>query len=421
VIPLGVVAVFWVLTYAMHAYQQPNFRDPGTLSPTGTGRHGASQLAELLQARGVTIVRVTSSADAVAAAAGQDATIFVPAPDYMDGRLMFALAEMSGRHRVVLVKPGLLGQLFSLVPAGVAHSRWATTTAEPACSAEYASRAGVATVLRDSYATFDTGDATTTGVDPRQTADCYRGSVVEFDVPGANHVDLVWVGATEPFRNDRIDEAGNAGLATNLLSADQRVIWLDLHASEVRIPLPQLELPQYGRNDDDRSRNGGDPLLAAFPEQLWVALLLVAAAAVVLALARGRRLGPPVAEPLPVLVPAAEAVLGRGRLYRRIRARAASMATLRSAAIARLARVVDPLTPSPERALATPGPARDAFIGTVASRAGVDAATTELILFGPAPERDDELVRAAATLDALVAAFLSRPRGTTTQPPGGSP
>jgi hypothetical protein len=189
----------------------------------------------------------------------------------------------------------------------------------------------------------------------------------------------------------------------------------------VRIPLPQLELPQYGRNDDDRSRNGGDPLLAAFPEQLWVALLLVAAAAVVLALARGRRLGPPVAEPLPVLVPAAEAVLGRGRLYRRIRARAASMATLRSAAIARLARVVDPLTPSPERALATPGPARDAFIGTVASRAGVDAATTELILFGPAPERDDELVRAAATLDALVAAFLSRPRGTTTQPPGGSP
>ena len=50
-------------------------------------------------------------------------------------------------------------------------------------------------------------------------------------------------------------------------------------------------------------------------------LLRLIVAAVLAAAARARRLGAPVAEPLPVLVPATETVTGRGRLYQRSRDR----------------------------------------------------------------------------------------------------
>ena len=96
--------------------------------------------------------------------------------------------------------------------------------------------------------------------------------------------------------------------------------------------------------------------------------MLAAAGAVLLALVRARRLGPPVAEPLPVLVPAAESVTGRGRLYERIAAREASLDALRAAAIARMARVLDPMAgAAPERELTGGrGPAVRRFVAQVA-------------------------------------------------------
>jgi hypothetical protein len=56
----------------------------------------------------------------------------------------------------------------------------------------------------------------------------------------------------------------------------------------------------------------------------------------VLALWRGRRLGPVVEEPLPVVVRAAETVEGRSRLYRKAGARDVAAEALRRAAVRRL-------------------------------------------------------------------------------------
>jgi hypothetical protein len=109
-------------------------------------------------------------------------------------------------------------------------------------------------------------------------------------------------------------------------------------------------------------------------------------------------------------------VLGRGRLYRRIRARGASLATLRTAAISRIARALDPLNRAPERTVATPGAARDAFVAAVAARARVPQASVSAILFGPGPDDDEELVRAVHDLDRLVTAVIP----PTPQQPGGS-
>jgi hypothetical protein len=300
-------------------------------------------------------------------------------------------------------------------------SRWATKTVAPGCDQPFAAAAGAAAVHESSYLGYQFDFVR----NPR--AVCYDGSLVELR---AIDVTVDVIGATDPFRNDRIDESGNAALATGLLGDHGRVIWVDVHTpDELAAPqLPKLNLPNYSRGDQDRT-NTGNPLIDAFPTQLWAAIVLLLVAGLLLAVAVARRLGPPVAEPLPVLVPASESVTGRGRLYRRIRARGSSLATLRSAAIARLARLIDPFARSPERTLAADGPARTAFVHEIAARAGLSETTVADVLFGPAPADDAELVRAAANVDALVAAVLAGPEradgeaGPSRVPhqPGGSP
>ena len=121
-----------------------------------------------------------------------------------------------------------------------------------------AQRAGTATVNLCCYALYDGPGAT-----------CYGGALVRADTGDA--ADLRGQ-ATEPFRNDRIDEVGNAALATGLLSAHRRVIWVDVHAKEMttlpEAERPQFTLPEYRRGDRDRT-NTGFPTIDAFPPMLW--------------------------------------------------------------------------------------------------------------------------------------------------------
>lgn len=394
VIPLAVLALVWLVTFIAHAYQEPDLGDAGTLSPVGTGRHGSSQLAQRLTERGVEVVRVTSS-EAALSAVRDDTTIFVPTPDLLDYRFVSRLDLTPGRHRIVLVRPRVTSSPAAGQSIWVAHTRWAAGQADPGCQASYATRR--ATVKRDSY-------GWSPELMPAAPTVCYGGSMLSFD---DGQDEFILVGATEPFRNDRLAEGGNGALATALLAGHDRLVWVDVHRLEAQAaPVELPGLPQYRRGDRDRS-DTGDSFFGSFPPQLWAVLLLLFVAAALLAVAQARRLGPPVAEPLPVLVPAAETVTGRGRLYHRIRARRTSLDTLRAAAVARLARALDPLAPAPERQLDTDGPARAEFVGKVAGWAAVPPQTVRTVLFGPAPESDDELIASAADLDRLVAATLT--------------
>jgi hypothetical protein len=64
-----------------------------------------------------------------------------------------------------------------------------------------------------------------------------------------------------------------------------------------------------------------------------------------------RRLGPPVPEPLPVAVPAAETVTGRGRFYERADARGAALGALQAAARHRILPLLDLPPDAAERTL----------------------------------------------------------------------
>lgn len=415
-IPIALLLSVWAVTAVAHVVEEPNLRDAGTLSPLGTGKDGSSELARMLEAEGVHIERVQSSDEAVKAASTRPATIFAPTPDFLHPRTISRLRALPVAHRIVVVRPGLRTLTFSPDDVLLTYDRWATATVSANCDLPYAARAGRAAVYERAYS-----------VDGKPFVSCYRGGLV---VVRSGADETIYVGATDPFRNGRIAEAGNATLATGLLREHGRVIWIDLHTVEVpnlSVDVDvDLNLPAYRRSERNRSSTD-NPLFDALPPVLWAAVVLGVAGAVLLALAQARRLGGPVAEPLPVLVPAAETVTGRGRLYARIQAREATLEALRAAAIAKLVRVVDPLgAPARERELIAttssgPPPAADAFIAQLVARTGWPEQWVRTTLYGPAPKDDDGLGRAVAALDTLVWAVLrDNPVRRAAAPPEGS-
>ncbi len=109
------------------------------------------------------------------------------------------------------------------------------------------------------------------------------------------------------------------------------------------------------------------------------------------ALWRSRRLGPLVAEPLPVVVRASETVEGHGRLYRSRRSRSRAAEVLRDAARYRIT-----------ARLALPAGADAAAVcAAVAALTGREPGAVRAILYGPAPRDDAALVALGQDMDAL--------------------
>ena len=110
------------------------------------------------------------------------------------------------------------------------------------------------------------------------------------------------------------------------------------------------------------------------------------------ALWKGRRIGPLVAEQLPVVVRASETVEGRGRLYRSRRARDRAADALRTATLQRHAAAPRP------RAQRRAGRRRPDGRAARGQRSGTQSAHW---LFGPPPATDADLVDLAHALDDI--------------------
>ncbi|MEO3746373.1 DUF4350 domain-containing protein [Plantactinospora sp. B5E13] len=426
VIPLGVAAALLTTTLVTREVDQPD-PDPGLLAPTGSADVGGSRLAAELRARGVTVERVTTTPQALGRAAGGGVTIFVPTPGLVHPAYWQVLVDPAENVRVLLVDPPPQVLSVARVPLVDAGRRWATGTAPSAapdgrpCRLPEISTVGPAAVFRQRYA------------DPPQLsfrADlCFAGGVARSRWRGN---DMVVVGASDPFRNDRIDEWHNRDLAAGLLGVHRRVLWLDLAGPEPVPPAhPDGELewspppggydpapgsgdgdgsgsgpsqgsegsqpwqPEQRQQPDDRRADGPDnrnPLADAFPPWFWALLVQLALALLIAALWRSRRLGPPVPEPLPVTVPAAETTIGRGRLYHRARAYGPTAGILRAAALHRLGPVLNLTPETPEAEV----------VRVVAANTGRSPDDVHHLLFGPDPTSNPELLDLARALDHLI-------------------
>jgi hypothetical protein len=424
VLPAGVVLLLVLGSVVVYEIEEPNPGDAAYLSPVSTAGIGAKRLADRLTARGITVERATRTSDALVSAARGDATLLVTAPDLVHHFYLRMLKLMPSSTRVVLVNPGGSTLVRGLLPFGVADTTVATRVVAPGCAVPMAREAGVAAVLHTSYGVLRAGELDAATPEYR----CYGGGLVSARRGG---VELVAVGAADPFRNDRGREHGNATLADALLTAAPRLVWLDVHRREPQpgyvdnpalasqapappslgpgSPDPDFPLAGGGTYPEPGLSGGGEgsapggrgnPVWQAFPPWAYPAAALVALALVLLALARARRLGTPVTEPLPIAVRATETVEGRGRLYQRAKARGSVLETLQGAARERL------------RVLTEVGADRAELVAAVAAHSGWTPDVVEDALYGPAPADDKELVRAATTLDRLLQAVTGPPAPT---------
>jgi uncharacterized membrane protein YgcG len=403
-VPLAVIVVLFTVTGVTWAINRVTPADPDFLEPASTAGVGAHTAARRLLAAGISVRRYGSSRGALAAAAAGDRTVLVTAPDYMAPGYVYELFGLPSSDRIVLVAPSALLLSEHGLPIRRTGSRWTTGSADPGCRGQLAT--GRAAVVGARYS-LDR---------PRAGTVCYGGGLVR--MAAASAPELVVIGAPDVLRNDRIAEQRNAALANALLSSRAGVVWLSLHhpettgtSSDHQPSISDTGYPTSGRHGDQQAGNGGsgsdqgnggasssgggstpNPLWSTFPPWLWAITVQLLIAAVLLAMWRARRLGPPVPEPLPVVVRAGETVTGRARLYQRARARPEALDSLRSGALRRLLPLLE----------LGPDPGRRGIVAALAERSGWPPERVDAALYGVVPDTDAELHAAVAELDLLV-------------------
>lgn len=331
-------------------------RPGGRMDPNATGPEGAHALVALLRHRGVEVVPA-GTVDDVAREARPDTLVLVAqTPRIAGSELMNRLAGLPGD--LLLVAPDALARR-ALAPR-VRSGPVRAFTRQPGCGLREAQRAGPVDLR--STATY----VVTHG---HSAASCYDGALVRYR-DGSRTITVI--GSETFMTNADLAREGNAALAMNLAGTSGRLIW-------------------YAPQHIQGAKAGKAAIAGLIPPNVrWLFWQLCVALALA-ALWKGRRLGPLVAEQLPVVVRASETVEGLGRLYRSHRARDRAAAALRAAALRRLA---------PRLGLG-PGPEPPELVAAVSGRTGAHPDWLWHLLFGTPPDSDDALVALAGALDDI--------------------
>jgi hypothetical protein len=331
-------------------------RPGGRMDPESTSAEGARALVSLLRDQGVDVVEATSIAD-VERAARPDSLLVVAAAYYVAAdEGLRRLAAVPGDRLVV--EP--VSRVREALTPGIRSAPLPVLGNRPNCAMPEANRAG--------DVQFGTSDTYEAAGDTAVTR-CYDGAVVRYSDAGRT---VTVVGSADFMTNSGLLKEGNAALAMNLAGTRPRVIW-------------------YAPQQSEGESGGSATITDLIPDRVgWIVLQLCLAVFLV-ALWRGRRIGPLVAEDLPVVVRASETVEGRGRLYRSRRARDRAADALRTAACARML---------PRLGLG-PNAEPTAVTQAVAQRIGTDPNALEHWLFGPPPDTDADLVSLARQLDDI--------------------
>lgn len=330
--------------------------DTRALDPDNPDPPGARAAATLLRARGTAVARAPGVGAALSAARPGD-TLFVAQPDRFTDDELRRVASTPAALVVAGADPAELAALG--VPARVTGTV-DLQTREPRCALPAARVAGGA----------QTGGFTYRAV-AAATAACYpagQGATL-LAIPR-----VTLLGSAAFVSNARLARDGNAALALALLGSGNRLVWM--------VPGRAVTMAAPGQQRG---------LLSLLPARVEWVVATLGLAIVLLALARLRRLGPVVDEPLPVAVPATEVVLGRARLYAAGRGRPTAAEALRAVARRDLALAMRLPSSAAPRTLCA----------AVADRLVVAPEAVDRLLYGPSPGSDAALLHLADDLDTL--------------------
>jgi hypothetical protein len=352
----------------------------GDLDTSSAAPGGTMAIANLLRNRGVAVTAgsdIVSALDShrnTAGALDPDLTTVVVQPGLLDAAGLRSLGELvQVGGDVVLVEPDAAVLDALQVPVRAHGQSGPAGTAAPDCPLTEAVTAGDATLSADLLYGALAGSAP---ADQATVTFCYPASSTAAALavvapPGAAGR-LTLLGGSAFLTNDRLADDGDAALALGLLARHHSLAWV--------IQDPVATDPVDGK-----------PLPSLLPRWFWLAGLQLVVALVLLALWRGRRLGPPVPEPLPVVVRASETTEGHGRLYAAARARETAAEALRAGLRARLADRLGLPTARPGvgtvragsvAAEVGGGPDRAVLVAAVAERTGRDAVEIGALLYG---------------------------------------
>jgi hypothetical protein len=352
-VALGLVAVAAVAAFGAYLTAP---RSGGRMDPADTGPDGAHALVTLLRDHGVEVVVAATVADAEHAAR-PDALVLVAETQRIAGDgLLQRLARLPGDR--LLIQPTAHARK-ALAP-GIRTASLAAFSRKPGCDLREVDRAGPV----DLQAT-----QTYVATDDQPINSCYDGTLVRYRTDNRS---ITVVGGASFMTNSGLLSEGNAALAMNLAGTRPRLVW-------------------YAPQHIEGQTSATATIFDLIPKNVsWMVLQLCLVVAL-LALWKGRRIGPLVAEELPVVVRASETVEGRGRLYRSRRASDRAAQALRGATLQRL---------SPRLGLGVAAPA-PAVVTAVAQRSDAPPEWVWHLLFGPPPGSDDDLLHLARALDDI--------------------
>lgn len=276
----------------------------GDLHPQNPDPEGARALAQVLRQQGVEVSVAHDQDELLSARVDTDTTVVVTSTEQLAGSTTSRLerkARTAGTLVIVAPPPEVADDLGGgLQIAGSRSGRAAASCDDPLLD-------GLTLDVKDSPAYFAPGSERCFPVND-------GGLVLDLRVVPQTYV----VGAADLLRNERIHEGDNAAAALRLLGQHPRVVWYVPTSADLR-------------GDEGRS------VTSLLPDWIAPSLVLLAGATVGLMLWRGRRLGPVVVEPLPVVVRNSEAVEARGWLYRKAGDRRHAATILRASTTRRLA------------------------------------------------------------------------------------
>ncbi len=373
-------AIFIVVSLLGYFLANSGDRDSGTLSITNPAPGGAQGAATVLQQQGVDVTATDSLAATQEALHGNgpSTVLYYDPNNFLSPEQITRLAQIVQETggRLVAVAPGPLGaQALSpeLASTGTAA---ATTSVAHGCTNPDAEAAGTVDGGAPALGTGATA-VTTPLLLFKGARTCFipEGSTPDGGgfLAGNSAGDIFALGNPGVVINQNLANRGNAALTFRLLGSRPQLLWYtatikDIPVAEQTPSLAALT-PQW-----------------IFPAALW--LLLVAVLGMVW---RGRRNGPLVSEPLPVIVKSAETLVGRARLYQDARALDTAAGTLRHATLTRLARTLR-LGISAEPA---------AVVQAVAEATGRRKPDVHTLLCGPAPTSEKHMLSMAVELTAL--------------------